>query len=299
MKNAPFEYHAPSTVDEVVALLAEHGDEAKVLAGGQSLVPLLAMRLARPSQLVDINEVGELAGIRPIDGTGVAFGTLTRERDAERSALVADRLPVLAEALPLIGHVSIRNRGTVGGSIAHADASAELPAVAVACGAEMLMRSVRGERVVAADDFFVSHFTTALEDDELLTEVRMPSGPPGAGWAFHEIARRHGDFALVGLACLLALEPDGRHIATARLAFTGVGGTPLRARAAEEALVGAVVEPALFARAGELAQEAAEPDSDLHASADYRRHLVGVVAGRGLARAHERALAQGTARAVS
>ena len=149
MKNAPFEYHAPGTVDEVLALLAEHADEAKVLAGGQSLVPLLAMRLARPAQLIDINGVAGLAGITPVNGDGVAFGALTREREAERSALVAERLPVLAEALPMIGHVSIRNRGTVGGSIAHADASAELPAVAVVTGAEMVVRSAGAERVVA------------------------------------------------------------------------------------------------------------------------------------------------------
>jgi carbon-monoxide dehydrogenase medium subunit len=287
VKNAPFDYHAPRTLDEVLALLAEHGDEAKVLAGGQSLVPLLAMRLARPSQLVDINEVAELAGIRPVDGTGVAFGTLTRERDAERSPLVAEHLPLLAEALPLIGHVSIRNRGTVGGSMAHADASAELPAVALATGAEMVVRSARGERVVAAEDFFVSHFTTALDDDELLTEVRMPSGPAGAGWAFHEIARRHGDFALVGVAAMVVLERD--RICDARVTLMGVADRPVRAGAAEAALVGQPVDDDTTAAAAYEATKDLDPASDMHGSAEFRRHLAGVAVRRALTTAASRA----------
>jgi carbon-monoxide dehydrogenase medium subunit len=287
VKNPPFEYHAPRTVDEVLALLTEHGDEAKVLAGGQSLVPLLAMRLARPSQLVDINEVPELAGIRPVDGTGVAFGTLTRERDAERSQLVAERLPLLAEALPLIGHASIRNRGTVGGSIAHADASAELPAVSVATGAEMVVRSTRGERIVAADDFFVSHFTTALDDDELLTEVRMPSGPAGAGWAFHEIARRHGDFALVGVAAMVALDAD--RIRDARITLMGVADRPVRAADAEAALVGRPLDDDTTTAAAHEATKDLEPASDMHGSAAFRRHLAGVAVRRALTTAASRA----------
>ena len=228
MKTPAFEYHAPRTIDEALALLGEHADDAKVLAGGQSLVPLLAMRLARPTQLVDINEIKDLAGIRPINGTGVTIGALTRERIAEHSPLVAERTPVLAEALPFIGHVSIRNRGTIGGSIAHADASAELPAVAVITGAEMVVRSVQGERVVPSDDFFVGHFTTSMADDELLTEVRFPSGPDGAGWAFHEIVRRHGDFALVGVAAMLTVA-DGR-VGEARIALMGVADRAVRAR---------------------------------------------------------------------
>ena len=275
MKNPPFEYHAPRSVDEVLALLAEHGDEAKVLAGGQSLVPLLAMRLARPSQLVDINEVAGLSGIRALDGTGVAFGTLTRERDAERSRL------------PLIGHVSIRNRGTMGGSIAHADASAELPAVAVATGAEMVVRSVRGERVVPADEFFVSHFTTALDDDELLTEVRIPSGPAGAGWAFHEIARRHGDFAIVGVAAMVLL--DGDRIGEARITLMGVADRAVRAAAAEAALAGQTVDADTVAAAATEATKDLDPASDMHGSAEFRRHLAGVAVRRALTTAAGRA----------
>jgi len=287
MKTAPFEYHAPRSVDEVLALLAEHGDEAKVLAGGQSLMPLLAMRLARPSQLVDINEVAGLSGIRPLNGNGVAFGALTRERDAERSPLVAERLPVLAEALPLIGHVSIRNRGTVGGCMAHADASAELPAVAIVTGAEMVVRSAGGERVVPAEEFFAGHFTTSMADDELLTEVRIPSGPAAAGWAFYEIARRHGDFALVGVAAMLTL--DGDRIGDARLALIGVSDRAIRVPDAEAVLRNQPPTADTFAAAAQEATKELEPAADMHGSAEFRRHLAAVATQRALSTAAHRA----------
>jgi CO/xanthine dehydrogenase FAD-binding subunit len=287
MKTAPFEYHAPRTVDEVLSLLAEHGDEAKVLAGGQSLVPLLAMRLARPSQLVDINEVDDLSFIRALDGNGVAFGALTRERDAERSSLVAEQLPVLSDALPLVGHVSIRNRGTIGGSIAHADASAELPAVAVITEADMVVRSSAGERVVPAEEFFVGHFTTSMADDELLTEVRMPSGPTTAGWAFYEVARRHGDFALVGVAAMVSL--DGDRIDDARLALIGVADCAVRTPDAEAALRGQPPTLDTFAAAARAATDGLEPASDMHGSAEVRRHLATVATRRALTIAASRA----------
>jgi carbon-monoxide dehydrogenase medium subunit len=287
MKTPAFEYHAPRTIDEALALLGEHADDAKVLAGGQSLVPLLAMRLARPTQLVDINGIKDLAGIRPINGTGVTIGALTRERIAEHSPLVAERTPVLAEALPFIGHVSIRNRGTIGGSIAHADASAELPAVAVITGAEMVVRSVQGERVVPSDDFFVGHFTTSMADDELLTEVRFPSGPDGAGWAFHEIVRRHGDFALVGVAAMLTVA-DGR-VGEARIALMGVADRAVRASAAEVALVGQTADAGTIEAAAQEAIRELEPASDIHGSAQFRRHLAGVATRRALTTAVGRA----------
>jgi aerobic carbon-monoxide dehydrogenase medium subunit len=280
VKTPHFEYHAPRTVDEVLALLAEHGDEAKVLAGGQSLVPLLAMRLARPGHLVDVNEVGSLSGISSADGV-VSFGATTRERTAESSALVAQRLPLLAEALPQIGHVSIRNRGTIGGSVAHADASAELPAVAVITGAEMVIRSARHQRVVAADQFFLGHFTTAIDDDELLTEVRVPEGPAGAGWAFREVTRRHGDFALVGVAAMVALNAAGQ-IAEARLCLFGVADRAIRAALAEASLAGAEPTTATFAAAAAEAVEDLEPASDVHGSSEFRRHLAGVTVRRAL-----------------
>jgi carbon-monoxide dehydrogenase medium subunit len=280
VKTAPFEYCAPRSLDEALALLGEHGEEAKVLAGGQSLVPLLAMRLARPTVVVDINELEGLSAITATDDDGVSFGALTRERAAERSPLVAERLPLLAEALPLVGHVAIRNRGTVGGSIVHADASGELPAVALITEAEMVVRSTRGERVIAADDFFEGHFTTAMADDELLTEVRIPGGPPGAGWAFDEVARRRGDFALVGAGAMVAVV-DGV-IREARIALIGVAGRPVRASHVETALVGQAAQAAVFEAAARDAAAGLEPASDVHGSGEFRRHLAGVVTRRAL-----------------
>jgi aerobic carbon-monoxide dehydrogenase medium subunit len=287
MKLPRFAYKAPETLEEVLDLLGEHGDEAKLIAGGQSLVPLLAMRLARPELLVDLNGV---AGLDAIDERGdvVAFGATTRERVAEQSKLVAERVPVLAEALPFIGHVSIRNRGTIGGSMVHADASAELPAVALATGAEMVVRSRRGERVVPADSFFVSHYTTDLADDECLVEVRVPAARAGAGWAFYEVAPRHGDFALVGVAAMLTLGDD-QTIGSARVCLFGVADRAVRADAAEAALVGARASGEAFAAAAAGAVRDLEPASDMHGSAAYRRHLAGVAVRRVLAVAAQRA----------
>jgi len=287
VKPAPFAYTAPDSVEEVLALLAEHGDEAKIIAGGQSLVPMLAMRLARPAQLVDVTRVSALHGIEDRGGY-LAFGATTSERDAERSALVAERLPVLAEALPHIGHVAIRNRGTIGGSIAHADASAELPAVALVTEADLIVRGPAGERVVPAEGFFRGHFTTTLADDECLVEVRLPTADPGAGWSFQEVARRHGDFALVGAAAMVALGDDGA-VAQARICLFGVGDRPMRAVAAEAALVGAPASADTFAAAAADAVADLEPAADTHGSSVYRRHLAGVVVHRALTTAAERA----------
>jgi len=287
MKLPPLEYHAPLTVEGVLDLLDEHGDEAKVIAGGQSLMPMMAMRLARPAQLIDINGVSTLGGIDDRDGV-LAFGATTRERDAERSRVVAERLPVLAEALPFIGHVSIRNRGTIGGSIAHADASAELPAIALITDAEIVVRSRRGERTIAADDFFVSHYTTTLSDDECLVEVRMPTGPSGAGWSFQEVARRPGDFALVGAIAMVALDEDAA-IDRARICLFGVSDRPIRAAEVEEALAGATASLDTFDGAAADAAEYLEPASDMHGSSAYRRHLARITVRRALTQAAQRA----------
>jgi carbon-monoxide dehydrogenase medium subunit len=287
VKTPAFEYHAPDTLEEALALLAEHGDEAKVLAGGQSLVPLLAMRLARPSQLVDINGIAALGSVGTANG-GIGVGAIVRERDAERSAEVAARVPLLAEALPFIGHVAIRNRGTIGGSLAHADASAELPCVAVATEASVVVRSAaRGERTLAAEGFLAGHFTHAMDDDECLVEVRFPTTPAGAGWSFQEVARRHGDFALVGVGAMVRL--DGGAIAEARIALMGVADRAVRARAAEAALVGAAPGPETFAAAAQDAVADLEPASDVHGSAAFRKHLAGVTVRRALTTAAERA----------
>ncbi len=287
MRPPPFGYCSPDTLEEVLDLLGEHGDEAKIIAGGQSLMPMLAMRLARPAHLVDINRVKSLSGIDD-RGSVLAFGATTRERAAERSQIVAERLPVLAEALPLIGHVSIRNRGTIGGSISHADASAELPAVASVTDADMVIRSRAAERVVPADEFFVSHFMTALADDECLTEVRVPISPATTGWSFQEVARRYGDFALVAAAAMVRLDAN-RLIEEARICMIGVADRPLRARQVEASLAGTAASANTFAAAAADAARELEPASDMHGSAAYRRHLAGVTVRRALTAAAGRA----------
>ena len=287
MKPAPFEYHAPDTLEEVLHLLAEHGDEGKIIAGGQSLVPMLSMRLARPTQLIDVNGVTALASVEVTDGA-LRIGATTRERDVERSPLVAPNAPALAEALPLIGHLAIRNRGTVGGSLAHADASAELPAVAVATDASMVVRGPGGERVVSADDFFLGHYTTTIDDDECLLRVDIPTATASAGWAVQEVARRHGDFALVGVVAMVALGADAR-IEQARLCLFGVGERPLRVPTVESSLVGATATTETFASAAADATRDLTPGSDMHGTGDYRRHLAEVTVRRALVAASERA----------
>ena len=279
MKLPPFDYEAPETVAAAVDLLAEHQDEASVLAGGQSLIPLLALRLARPAVLIDINGVQELSGLSAADGW-LTVGAMTREYVAEESATVGDAVPLLAAALPLIGHEAIRNRGTIGGSLAHADPAAELPAVALALDAVFVVRGQRGERFIPAADWFEGYLTTARRPDELLVEVRFPTAGPGTGSSFLEIARRHGDFAMVGLATSLMLA-DGA-ISDARLAFAGLSDVPVRATAAEDLLVGGQPSDDLFAAAARLATAGLEPPSDLHGSAEYRKKVAAVLVRRGL-----------------
>jgi carbon-monoxide dehydrogenase medium subunit len=283
------EYEAPATVPEAVHLLAEHQDEASVLAGGQSLIPLLALRLARPAVLIDINGLDELSGVSAADGWTV-IGALTREYVAEESAMVAGSVPLLAAALPLIGHEAIRSRGTIGGSLAHADPAAELPAVARALDAEFVVRSPPGDRVVQAADWFEGYLATARRPDEILVEVRFPTAGPGTGVAFQEVARRHGDFAIVGLAVSLTLA-DGA-ISDARLAFSGVADVPVRAADAEDLLVGSRPSPELFEEAARRAAAALDPPADLHGSAEYRKKIAAALVRRGLQaaldNAHER-----------
>src|SRR2546430_12068995 len=263
MKLPPVEYEAPTTVAEAVDLLTEHGDEASVLAGGQSLIPLLALRLARPEVLIDINGIDELSGVSVIDGQ-VAIGAMTREYVAEESGTVADTLPLLAAALPLIGHEAIRSRGTIGGSLAHADPAAELPAVARALDAEFVVRGPSGTRGIPAAEWFDGYLTTSRRPDELLAEVRFPAAGPGTGSSFEEVARRHGDFAIVGLATSLVLSGGG--ISDARLAFAGVSDVPVRGTAAEELLAGERPSAELVDEAARRAAEDLDPPADLHAS---------------------------------
>jgi CO/xanthine dehydrogenase FAD-binding subunit len=286
MKPPRFDYLLPRTLDEAFGLLAQHGEEAKVLAGGQSLVPLLNFRLVRPTYLVDLNDVPGLDGIRVDDGR-LAIGAMTRQRAAETSSVVRERCPLLAEAMPQIGHVQIRNRGTIGGSLAHADPAGELPAVMAALDGELVLRSRRGERLLSAPEFFVGYLTTAAAPDELLVEARVPVTPARTGTAFLEVSRRHGDFALVGVAATLTLDAGGVCTACA-VALTGVGPTPVVARDAARALVGVKPTADAYADVGRRVASALVPDSDLHASADYRKHLAGVLTRRALARAAER-----------
>jgi len=282
MKPPRFDYHAPASVDEALALLARHGDGARVLAGGQSLMPMLNFRLARPAHLVDINRVRGLDGIAAAADGGLRLGALVRQRALERSPAVVERSPLIAQAMPFVGHPQIRTRGTLGGSLAHADPAAELPAVMVALDARLAVRSADGERTVKAEDFFVAALTSALRPRELLVEIALPAWPARAGACLREVAIRRGDFALGGAAATLALDGHGR-VASARVVCFGVGPTPLRVPAAEASLVGGAPSPAAFAEAGRLASAAADPHEDIHASAGYRKRLAGVLTARALA----------------
>ena len=286
MKLPPFEYEAPTTVAEAVDLLAEHGDEASVLAGGQSLIPLLALRLARPAVLIDINGIAELSGVSAAGGR-VTIGAVTREYVAEESGTVAGDVPLLAPALPMIGHEAIRSRGTVGGSLAHADPAAELPAVARALDAEFVVRGPSGTRVIPAAQWFEGYLTTSRGPEELLVEVRFPAAKPGTGVSFYEVARRHGDFAIVGLATSLVL--SGGVIGDARLALTGVSDVPVRAAAAEDLLAGERPSAELFDEAARRATEDLDPPADLHGSSDYRKTVAAAVVRRGLRAAADNA----------
>jgi len=284
MKPAPFEYLAPATIVETVAALAQHGDDAKVLAGGQSLVPMLNLRLARPAVLVDINGVAELDHLREADGR-VHIGALKRQAGVERWA--GARLPLMAEALRAVGHAAIRNRGTVAGSVAHADPASELPALLLCLDGAAVARGATGERMIPAGELFRAPLTTSLRPDELVTEVRFSVPRPDAGWGFAEVARRHGDFALVGAAALLWLD-DGGRVAGARLALFGVGGTPVRGSAAEALLTGQTPSAERIREAARAAAAALRPDGDLHASARYRSEVAAVLAERTLTSALER-----------
>lgn len=290
MKPPRFEYVDPKTVGEVVSLLQQHEGEAKILAGGQSLMPLLNMRLARPGLLIDIGKISELNYIRATD-SGIAVGAITTKRALEDSELVKSRQPLLHAATVLIGHPQIRNRGTAGGSMAQADPAAEYPAIALALDAEFRATGPDGERTIKAGDFFVTYLTTALAPAEVLAEIRFPALAPKTGWSILEVARRHGDFAMAGVTATVTLDGRG-HCAAARIVAFGVGPTPLRVAAAEAALVGQKPDEKAFEQAAQKVAEAIqEPIADVHASPEYRRHLAQVLTRRALAQAASRAAA--------
>ncbi|RME47170.1 MAG: xanthine dehydrogenase family protein subunit M [Chloroflexi bacterium] len=293
MKPPPFQYFAPTTVEEALAHLAEYGYDAKVLAGGQSLIPTMNFRLAQPAVLVDLNNISELFYIRPDEDGGVRIGAMTRQRQVERDPLVAERAPLVHETMPHIAHPQIRNRGTFGGSIAHNDPASELPAVTTALNARFRLRSQAGERWVSADEFFLGLFYTALEPDEMLVEVALPALPPRTGWAFREMARRPGDYALVGVAAVVTLD-ESDLCRQARLVFFSVGEGPVEARQAADVLTGEKLTPEVIQAAAETAATAdIDPSSDVHASTEFRRHLARVLARRALEEAAERAAGSG------
>jgi carbon-monoxide dehydrogenase medium subunit len=279
VKPAPLEYRRAASLEEAVAALAEGGWDAKALAGGQSLVPLLNLRLARPALLVDLNAVPGLDGIAATNGS-LRVGALVRQSELERSPAAQSRCPLLAECLPHVGHFATRNRGTVGGSIAHADAAAELPLALVAIGGSVVAESARGRREIAADDFFVTHFTTALEEGELVVETVWPAASLGWGYAFEELAQRHGDYGLAMAAC--ALRAENGAAAEVRLAL---GAVTERPTAVVTGLEGRAIDGEAAAEAAAAARAAVDPVPTVHASAEYLRHLVGVLAERAVLRA--------------
>jgi aerobic carbon-monoxide dehydrogenase medium subunit len=287
MKPAPFEYHAPRSVSEATELLSGL-EEAKILAGGQSLIPILALRLTRFDHLVDLGRIDSLKGIVRTDGI-VTVGAMTTHAEVGESEAIAVGVPLAARATPLIGHFQIRNRGTLGGSVAHGDPSAEYPAVAVALDANIVLEGPSGERRVAATDFFLATFTTSMAEDEILTAVEFPVWGTGSGFAAEEVARRHGDFALVG--AMAGVQVDGSRIKKAAIALFGVGGTPYRASAAEDSMIGSSTDSVDLTGIGRLAAADLDPPSDVHASGAYRREVGAVVVERALARAIKEAFA--------
>lgn len=288
MKPAAFDYHAPRTLDEALGLLADFGDDAKPLAGGQSLVPTMNFRLAQPAVLVDLNGIDELFYMQE-DESGLRCGAMTRQRSVERSAVAQRIAPLLHEAMPHIAHAQIRNRGTIGGSLAHADPAAELPALALAMDAHMFVRSVTDARWIAARDFFVGLFATAMQPEEMLVEVVFPALPARSGWAFDEVARQHGNYAMCGAAAVVSLTEEGA-VRNAKLVFLSVGEGPVEAIQAVALLDGERPTAAAIRAAAEAAATLdIDPFGDIHAGSEFRRHLARVVSERVLTRAIERA----------
>lgn len=287
MKPPKFDYFAPDSIENALALIAEHGDDARFLAGGQSLVPMMNFRVAAPSALIDLNGISALKGIRVEEDSRLRIGAMTRTREIELDATITHANPLLHAVAPNIAHIQIRNRGTIGGSLAHADPAAELPGVVLVCDAEILIVGPGGARAVAAKDFFDGIFSTALDDGDMITEIVFPAWPTARRWAFEEISRREGDFAMVGIAAWFDLGSDG-NISAVGLAAIGAGDTPLRLSSAEKVLVGQAPGEGVFAQAAHAAMADLQPGTDIHASAKYRREVGGVLVGRTLKAAWER-----------
>jgi 2-furoyl-CoA dehydrogenase FAD binding subunit len=287
MKPAKFDYYCPKTVDEALSLLEEIGFDGKIIAGGQSLVPIMNMRLATPEYLIDINQLNDLQFIE-LDGSKMKIGALTRQAEIEMSDAVRKHLGLLSEAVPYIGHVQTRNRGTFGGSLVHADPSAEIPLSLMALGGTLHIASKDEVREVNVEDFFVTYLTTDIMPNELLTEIHIPVPEGRVGYSFHEISRRHGDFALVAAACQLSIDSQDR-ISKVRLVLGGVDAVPLLITEASELMEGEYLSAALLNKIADIVDEVVNPESDLHATADYRRHLAKKLAMRTVKTAYERA----------
>ncbi|HEY8768627.1 MAG TPA: xanthine dehydrogenase family protein subunit M [Dehalococcoidia bacterium] len=275
-----FEYLAPSSLDEALSLLTKHGDEAKLLAGGHSLIPIMKLRLAQPKFLIDIGRVSGLADIRE-DSGAISVGSLATHHAVETSELLKSKLPLLPETAAAVGDVQVRNRGTIGGSLVHADPASDLPATALALGAELRVAGPRGQRSIKAEDFFVGLLTTAIAPDEILTEVRFPLLPAKTGAAYVKVRNKASHYAIVGVAAVLTLGGDGR-CQQARIGLTGVTHKPQRASAAESALAGQALDDGVIAEAAGLAADGIKALSDIHASAEFRLHLAKVMTGRAL-----------------
>jgi carbon-monoxide dehydrogenase medium subunit len=288
MKPAPFKYIAATSLEHALSLKAEHGDDAKFLAGGQSLMPTINFRLAQPAILIDINGIDGGAGIRPGDAGHSRIGALTRYRTLERDTAFARAFPLIAEALPHIAHPQIRNRGTIGGNLSHADPASELPSIAVALQARFHVRAAKQQRWIEAPDFFVGALTTDLKPDEMLVEIELPLLKPRTGCCFMEIARRRGDFAIVGIAALITLG-DRDECTHVRLTFCGVGETPIDASSAADALIGHQLTEQATCDVAASVQAMIDPGGSVHATADYQRHIAGVLTERALQTAYQRA----------
>lgn len=287
MKPPVFDYRCADSVEEAIELLARHRGDTKLIAGGQSLIPMLNFRVVRPGLLVDIGKLVELDYLREGPSGALSIGALTRHRTLETSPLVARLYPIIPEVMRHVAHLAIRNRGTIGGSLSHADPAAELPMLTRLLDASIVARSTRGERHIPAQDFFVGALSTALEDDELVVRIDLPPLGEGTSWAFEEFSRRAGDFALAAVGALI--EVDSGIVRRARVAMMGVGDTPLRCPGAEHALVGRPLDEETLEAATAAACAPLEPNKDLHASPEFRKHLAAVLCRRVLRRAAERA----------
>jgi carbon-monoxide dehydrogenase medium subunit len=288
MKPAPFEYHAPKSLEKALVLMGQYSSEAKILAGGQSLVPAMNFRVVQPGILIDMNRIEELSFIHE-EGTTIRIGAMTRERHLEFDSSIAKHIPLLTEATPFIAHPQIRNRGTIGGSIVNADPAAELPVLMLVLDARLKAQNTSGERWIRADDFFAGMFTTALTPDEILVEIELPFMPPHTGWSFMEVAPRAGDYALMGVAALVTLDENGK-CKKAKLVYLNAGDGPMDAKGAAQLLEGEIINDKLIeAAAGMAGEKEISPFGNVHTSPDFQRHLAKALTKKALKQAVERA----------